>query len=284
MSHLPANIVGLWLGLLASPGLAATAASDGASQSASESTTTAATVADDGAAVERLYLDAQRLYEEGDLPGALHAQEECYATTRAANLLFNIAQLHRELDQCRAAIEYYERYVAEAPEGERVDDARKHLDLLRPSCASSTAPAEPTIPVQVRAPAPPQPAQSTISAVRTPAGTNYWPIVGWSFIGVGAFATFAAIYSATEASQAKRDVERMRDSPEPFELGDFVARNDDFFRKRNWAFGFGAAAVATTGLGVCALTLLAPKRPAESAGLSIRISPAAALLGYGGRF
>lgn len=234
--------------------------------------------------LEQRYAAAQALYMAGDLRGAILILRECYLSTHAANLLFNIAQIHRELGECADAVDHYQRYIVEAPEGERegVADARQFLDALRPQCATAAAPA-PTRPVS------PAPTPAASPVLQTPSESeprrvNYWTTIGWFTLGAGALATAATIYASIETNHAKRDVENMQASGEIFRARDLTERNDDFYRNRNWAFVLGTAAVATTGFGICALAVVAPNRQANAHALSMMVLPNLASVDYRLRF
>jgi tetratricopeptide (TPR) repeat protein len=227
----------------------------------------AAAVTDD---VDKQYAAAAERYAAGDLAGAIRVFEQCYTATQAENLLFNLAQLYRELGDCTKALEYYQLYIHKAPDGERSSDAKGHVEVLRPRCGTTPAPKldpRPTpVPLAVT-PAPPPPR------------TNYWQPVGWIALGASALATAATVFASIEANHAKRDVERMLQA-ESFAAGELMSRNDDFYHDRNWAFALGATAVVTAGFGVYALGVAAPRARAQDQAFSLLVLPNRAYVGY----
>ncbi|HEY5957695.1 MAG TPA: hypothetical protein VIV60_14125 [Polyangiaceae bacterium] len=209
-------------------------------------TTDAAEASNATASVEQRYAAALERYRAGDLLSALQLQLECFEATHSPNLLFNIAQLYRELKDCVKAVEFYQRYLVAAEDGERRVDAERYVLELRPQCPTTVV----TAPLEQR----PAPLSSVTTAgeVRVHA-TKTSNTLGWVALGVGALATSGAVYAALETNRAKDDVEYPKRNHEGAVEGDFVAhRQDDFYSARAWAFGLGSLAVLSTGLGIYA--------------------------------
>lgn len=204
---------------------------------------------------EQLLATARQQYQMGNLKGAVELLRQCYAITRDPNLLFNIAQVYRELNDCTSATEHYERYIEEAPDGERVGDARKHIAMLRPTC-----------PIAM-----PREAHADSAVARTtpptvgPPLVNYWPTVAWVSMGTSVLAAAATTYFAVEAHSAKRDVERIQLQPS-FDARYLNSRLDDFYRDRNWAAGAAITSGVTLALGIYASIVAAAdrRRPSET--------------------
>jgi len=206
---------------------------------------------------EHLLATARQQYQAGDLKGAVELLRQCYATTHDPNLLFNIAQVYRELKDCMSAREHYRRYIEEAPDGERVADARKHIAMLNPTCPVAM-PHESPADLKAGPTAPPP------TAASLPA--NHWPTVAWISFGTSVLAAAATTYFAAESYSAKRDVERIQQQP-TFDARYLNTRLDDFYRDRNWATGAAITSGVTLVLGVysCIATAADRRRLSESA-------------------
>lgn len=238
--------------------------------------------------VQKRYTAARELYAAGDLPGSLRILRECYEVTRATNLLFNIAQLHRELGECSDAVEHYQRYITESPDGARVADAKQYLDVLTAQCPPTRA-TEPTPASRAQKPLqaasasgsnsarlpPPIPVDSGAPAFR------HWNMVGWAALGVGALATAGSVYARVEMAHAYGDTE---DANEEGDRRSAEKFREDWYRNRRWAFGLGAAAVVSVGFGVYALLIAAPSEGRPTHSVSTTLTPNSALLDYGWRF
>ncbi len=101
--------------------------------------------------------------QAGSFDAAIGEYLEAYGLAPRPELLFNIAQCHRLAGHAEPAIEFYRRYLADAPEGAAADESRTHVASLQqqldaerterapPAAPSSSAPAPGSVP----APAPP---------------------------------------------------------------------------------------------------------------------------------
>jgi hypothetical protein len=237
--------------------------------------------------VEQRYAQAQVAYSEGDLRGAAHLLTECYDATRSPNLLFNLAQLYREMKECSTALDYYERYLVEVKEGGRAEDAKTYVAVLRTECPRH-APSVTQEPVKatqsdVKQPSP-LPAEPATPASN---GTNPWRVLGWAAVGTSAVAAAATVYATIETKHAYDDAERPRMTNGRID-GDYLGeRQDDFYRNRSWAFAFGAATTGLIGFGLYALTVAAPRydeRHERARSLSVTVLPGHVSILYGLQF
>jgi tetratricopeptide (TPR) repeat protein len=73
----------------------------------------------------------QRLHDAGRFEEAIQAYRRAYELSKLADMLYNIGQVHRMRGDREAAIEHYERYLAEAPTGPGAPKAREFLASLR---------------------------------------------------------------------------------------------------------------------------------------------------------
>lgn len=233
-------------------------------------------------ASDELYAKAQSQYAVGDLEGALETMAKGYELGHSPNLLFNLGQLHRELSHCAQAVDYYDRYVVAAPNGERVVDAKRYAVALRAQCpvqAEAEPRAEPSRPI-VAAPAPapaPRPLVTPPRAEilgRTPTH-DPWRIAGWVAFGTAVATATSAVYFAVETKQAKDDVQTGMNALD-FNWGRDGARlehrQDDFFRDRALAYGFATVTALALGTGAFAWTLGAPDKPSSAGAWSITVS------------
>ena len=68
-----------------------------------------------------------KLYDQGDIAGALEKFQAAYAAFPSPKLMFNIGQANRELHRHIEALEAFEKFLADAPDAssEMMEDARK---------------------------------------------------------------------------------------------------------------------------------------------------------------
>lgn len=239
--------------------------------------------------MEERYAAARDRYRTGDLRGALRILTECYEAMHAANLLFNIGQIHRELGECESAIAFYQRYIDEAPTGERVADAQRYVDTLRTVCAPQHAvgapPTEPKLaPASGATQLPsarPVPVAPTDS--RTPTA-HFWSTAGWTALGLATLATGGTVYAAIQTARASRDMEHPRMTENGFDAHHWQERKDDFYRDRAWAYALGSVAVLSIGFGVYALAIAAPAEQASTHALFTTPQPGGAAVDYRWQF
>lgn len=245
-----------------------------------------------------LYAEAEELYQKGDLHGSAQKLRECYEKTHNVNLLFNLAQLYRELADCTAALAHYQRYVDQAHEGGRVPDAKRYINELSKECPVEEPPQQPhakpteiasskesttqaatTTPNPV-APPPPLAAQRQNPPVverQTP-----WATIGWCAFGAGVALGGASVYFVASALEAHKDTETAS------EVKDYVERSSDLSRDNALAVTFAVGSAAALGLAAYSLLYAAPKeRQRSSAAVtawSLGWTPAGPAFMYRGRF
>jgi cell division septum initiation protein DivIVA len=73
-----------------------------------------------------------KLYEQGDVAGALEKFQAAYASFPSPKLMFNIGQANRDLHRHLEALEAFEKFLADAPDAspEMIADARKSVHEL----------------------------------------------------------------------------------------------------------------------------------------------------------
>ncbi len=74
-----------------------------------------------------------KLYEQGDIAGALEKFEAAYASFPSPKLMFNIGQANRDLHRHLEALEAFGKFLAESPDAspEMIADARKSVNELQ---------------------------------------------------------------------------------------------------------------------------------------------------------
>jgi hypothetical protein len=74
-----------------------------------------------------------KLYEQGDVAGALEKFQAAYAAFPSPKLMFNIGQANRDLHRNLEALEAFEKFLADAPDAlpEMTADARKSVSQLQ---------------------------------------------------------------------------------------------------------------------------------------------------------
>lgn len=249
--------------------------STGRAETAEPSTPTSPTA-------EELLATARSEYAKGNREAALRSLQACYEVSHSTNVLFNLAQLNRELSHCEAAIEYYQRYLDAAPDGKRAGDARRHADTLRQRCPPPRAPADTPEPKPkpssepLRLTAVLQPLGPQLPASRSVSRPNHWNTVAWLAVGTGAAAVATAVYFSVETRQDKHHFEQRRaeatTSPKPNKAA-INGALDDFYRDRSFAYAFGAVGVLAVGAGIGVWVLGASKRSSETTVWSFALSP-----------
>lgn len=224
----------------------------------------------------QLFAEAEERYGAGDLPGAVVRLERCFTLTKDANLLFNLAQLYRELSDCPKALDYYRRYVEADPEGIRIYDAKQYLATLSQQCPAET----PKTPVEpVAAPATTEPKPPAITSPPELPRSSHWTTLGWVSLGSGALAITASALFTVGALHAKHDTEQSHISAAYYDR-----RNSDLFRNSLCAGAFGATAIVAVGFGIYSLAVAAPKERRQTTAWSVSVSPNTVLLGASAQF
>jgi len=74
-----------------------------------------------------------KLYEQGDIAGAMEKFQAAYAAFPSPKLMFNIGQADRDLHRHLEALEAFEKFLTDAPDAspEMIADARKSVNELR---------------------------------------------------------------------------------------------------------------------------------------------------------
>jgi PEGA domain len=74
-----------------------------------------------------------KLYEQGDIAGALEKFQAAYATFPSPKLMFNIGQADRDLHRHLEALEAFEKFLTDSPDAspEMIADARKSVNELQ---------------------------------------------------------------------------------------------------------------------------------------------------------
>jgi outer membrane protein OmpA-like peptidoglycan-associated protein len=79
----------------------------------------------------RLYEEGDKAYNLADFDRAIDAFKRAYALAPKPELLFNLGQAYRQKGDRTAAIEYYERFLGEAPNNRSAADVRRKIEELR---------------------------------------------------------------------------------------------------------------------------------------------------------
>ncbi|HEX3853547.1 MAG TPA: hypothetical protein VHW01_21425, partial [Polyangiaceae bacterium] len=180
-------------------------------------------------AAEAAYQQAQAMYAKNDIQGALDSMRESYRLCQRRELLYNLAMLERELQQCRSALDDYTSYLEQVPQGRYRSAAEQASAELSRQCpavgAPSVAPPPPSPPVTTSSEPPPAPAPA-LPPAPAPAPSNtpvsqpdspYWTpprVIGWSAITAGLLAGSGALYFTFAAVTARSDLQRNVDAVE----------------------------------------------------------------------
>jgi outer membrane protein OmpA-like peptidoglycan-associated protein len=79
----------------------------------------------------RLYEEGDKAYNLADFDRAIDAFKRAYALAPKPEFLFNIGQAYRRKGDRTSAIEYYERFLGEAPNNRSAADVRRKIEELR---------------------------------------------------------------------------------------------------------------------------------------------------------
>src|SRR6185312_355811 len=117
-----------------------------------------------------------RLYNEGRYDEAIAELQAGYAIDPRPDFLYALGQAERKRGDCKAAVAWYERYVATGPSSQRtvatlvqIDRCKQELASATPS-TTTTAPPAPATPVEPppSSAQPPSEAPATATATTTP--------------------------------------------------------------------------------------------------------------------
>ena len=183
------------------------------------------------AAASALVADAARAYDQNQLDKALRLLARAYELSPRPSILYNQAQVLRTKNDCAAALDAYQRFIATTtradPNRERAEHRRTEMQAWsissgRPSGAApaatspaASAPAAAPNPVQLaiteRPPAEPAvPAVAAPTIATSPAEDpgrgrhRTMRIGGWVLVGVGVLAASAAAAYAWERTTSRR--------------------------------------------------------------------------------
>ena len=256
-------------------------------------------------AASALVADAARAYDQNQLDEALRLLARAYELSPRPSILYNQAQVLRAKNDCVAALDAYQRFIAtttaDDPNRERAVNRRAEMQTCvdklgaapvetRPEGAAAAAPpapattpaeapavastatpvrltiAEQTPPVVVGAQSPTSPADAARGRRRA------MRITGWTLVGVGVVAAGAAAALAWQAHSIQEEL-NMGDTWNP-------SRENEGRQAATLARWFGAAAAVAGGGGAALLIVTRPTAPTGDA----PGSGVTALLGWSGTF
>jgi tetratricopeptide (TPR) repeat protein len=88
------------------------------------------------------FVEGTKAFEQGDYARAIVEYEAAYKILPIPEILFNLAQAQRLKGDARKAIELYQRYVAIAPNGRAVGEAKTDIEALTAQLTAEKAAAE----------------------------------------------------------------------------------------------------------------------------------------------
>lgn len=161
------------------------------------------------AAAEAAYQQAQAKYAKNDIKGALESMRESYRLCQRPELLYNLAMLERELQECRLALDDYTSYLKQVPQGRYRHAAEQASSELAGACPA--VPAPPSVmpapaPVPSAKPEPPPAPEPRPTASHS--SSPYWTpprIIGWSAVTAGVLAGVGALYFTGAAVSARSE-------------------------------------------------------------------------------
>lgn len=214
----------------------------------------------------RLFDVGAKAYAEGHHEEAISAFEGAYARTHRPGLLFSLGQAHRGAYEStrsaahrEAAVEYYSRYLREAPAGQNLALAGQRLQQLwaeAPPSESAPPPHEATSksdPAAAKDAERPSPRPDAAAPLDSTTRITPRRIAGWALLGSGAATILAGGALGYVALRHEQEATRL-DQQEPDNAREYnaAARSRDDFRLAAIVTASAGAAAAITG----ALTLL----------------------------
>ena len=183
-------------------------------------------------------------HDRGEYLEAAQEYQRAYELSLAPKLLFNIAQVYRLAGNRAQAIAYYERYLAEEPDGEISEVAREQLVELKRELET----AQPAPPASATATTPPpSPASRPEQPSDPPSPTRRQgnAILRYSGLAVGALGLAGLGLALGYRQDAASISDELNDVTWSRELDDRV-RDGEVAERNMWiATGVGAAAIAT---------------------------------------
>jgi hypothetical protein len=213
-----------------------------------------------------LFRGAQARYEAGDTAGALVLMRRAYELSRRPELLFNLGELERELDECQPALRDYRAYLTEVTAGARREQAEQRVRELEAECPPVT-PVAPVVRVTPTPPAPaptPAPAPHPHVSIRpSPPAPYFTPlrIAGWSAVGASVITGTLATYFTVKAAGDESDLEAsIRSASSTGFSREDKALESDGRHSAQLARALGISAVGLATVGVTLLLLPSSSR------------------------
>lgn len=163
----------------------------------------------------------EAFFSAGVFDRAINEYEAAYALTMRAPLLYNLGSAYRrlgeesgKLEDKRAALDFYEKYLASDPNGKVADEARRWVGVLRPEIEKLEAeekarPPAPPSPEEIRPPVAPAPAPAT-AADRPRKSKKTVRIVGYATAGAGAVLLGTGVFFGMKAKGAADDLDAIQ--------------------------------------------------------------------------
>ncbi len=246
---------------------------------------------DDEAAAGDLVEQAARAYDQNQLDEALRLLSRAYQLSPRPSILYNQAQVLRAKDDCAAALDAYQRFIAAAAPGDADRErAERRRDEMQACVARRSPPAAP-VQLNVQEVTRPEPPAGVVVGAPVEAPAPDHPpshrramrAAGWTLLGVGLVAAGAAAVLAWQArsiqNELNADLQQTTFVWGPAQAA--RARDGQNDANRAW-WCAGLAAVAGAGSG--ALFLLS--RPAARADgpVTASIQTRGGLVGWSGSF
>jgi hypothetical protein len=198
----------------------------------------------------QLFQRFEAAYAAGDVTGARAFMQQAFELSRRSELLYNLAELDRELGDCRKASSEYADYLALTRAPGHRSEAEAYLGSLRSACpAPAAAPkalppgAEPFEPEALRA-----------------LDRPYWSaprVSGWALVGVSAVASASTVYFALSMRATAREEEALiakNNTAAPAQRQTWDRSGQPLeargHREQTLTWGSGALALITLGAGV----------------------------------
>jgi tetratricopeptide (TPR) repeat protein len=148
-----------------------------------------------------LFQRFEAAYAAGDVSGARAFMQQAFDLSRRSELLYNLAELDRELGDCRKASSEYADYLALTPAPGHRSEAVAYLGSLRAECPPPAEPPKALLPAE-----PSKPKASRV--LERP----YWSaprVSGWALLGVSAVASVSTVYFALSMRATAREEEAL---------------------------------------------------------------------------